>query len=129
MTNSLGLFVREQLRLLGWTRATLQERSGLDEWTIEAILEAPVLPEWPEPHAMLAIARALGLPVREIVLQSAQATGLNVLTPLNPTETLMLASSEELMGEVRRRLALGARTGQYLSSVAGSYDELDSPSA
>ena len=129
MTNSLGIFVGEQLRLLGWTRATLHQRTGIDEWTLEAILEAPVLPEWPEPHVMLAIAGALGLPVREIVLQAAQGSGLSVLTPLNPTETLMLASSEELMAEVRRRLALGARTGQYLSSVAGSYDELDTPSA
>lgn len=129
MTNSLGTFVREQMRLLGWTRETLQERTGLDEWTLEAVLDAPVLPEWPEPHAMIALARALGLPVREIVLQSAQGCGLHVLAPLNPTETLMLASSEELMREVRRRLALGARTGQYIASPSGAYGDVDAQSA
>jgi hypothetical protein len=129
VTNSLGTFVREQLRLLGWTRDTLQERSGVDEWTLEAILDAPVLPEWPEPAAMLGLARALGLPVREIVLQAAQGCGLHVLTPLNPTETVMLASNEELMREVRRRLALGARTGQYIASATGAYGDLDAQSA
>ena len=129
MTNTLGTFIQEQLRLLGWTRDTLQDRTGLDEWTLEAILDAPVLCEWPEPSAMIALARAFGLPVREIVLQAAQGCGLHVLTPLTPTETVMLASSEELMREVRRRLALGARTGQYIASRAGAYGDLDAQSA
>jgi hypothetical protein len=128
VTNSLGTFIREQMRLLGWTRPMLVERTGLDEWTLETVLDAPVLPEWPEPHAMIALARAFSLPVREIVLQSAQGCGLHVLGPLNPTETLMLASSEELMKEVRRRLALGAKTGQYIASAAGVGD-LDAQSA
>ena len=129
MTNSLGVFVHEQMRLLGWSRAALVERTGLDEWTLEAILDAPILPEWPEPHAVLALARAFSLPVREVVLQAAQGCGLNVVGPLNPTETLMLASSEELMREVRRRLALGARTGQYLASPTGALGDLDAQSA
>ena len=116
MTNSLGTFVREQMCLLGWSRETLLERTALDEWTVEAILDAPVLPEWPEPHALRALARALNLPVREVVLQAAQGSGLDVLAPLSPTETLLLASNEDLMKEVRRRLALGARTGQYIAS-------------
>ena len=119
MTNSLGTFVHEQMRLLGWSRETLLHRTALDEWTVEAILDAPVLPEWPEPQAMIALARAFNLPVREVVLQAAQGCGLHVLAPLNPTETLMLASNEDLMREVRRRLALGARTGQYIASPAG----------
>jgi len=129
VTNSLGTFVREQMRLLGWSRPGLVERTGLDELTLEAILDAPVLPEWPEPSVMIALARALSLPVREIVLQAAQGCGLHVVGPLNPTETLMLASSEELMKEVRRRLALGARTGQYLASPSGAMGDLDAQSA
>ena len=119
MTNSLGTFVLEQMRLLGWSRETLMQRTALDEWTLEAILDAPVLPEWPEPRAMAALARELNLPVRELVLQAAQGCGLDVLAPLSPTETLMLASNEDLMKEVRRRLALGARTGHYISSPSG----------
>ncbi|MDU0313444.1 hypothetical protein RKE38_07080 [Phycicoccus sp. M110.8] len=119
MTNSLGTFVLEQMRLLGWSRETLMQRTALDEWTLEAILDSPVLPEWPEPRAMAALARELNLPVRELVLQAAQGCGLDVLAPLSPTETLMLASNEDLMREVRRRLALGARTGQYIASPSG----------
>jgi hypothetical protein len=127
VTNSLGTFVREQLELLGWTRDVLAEATGLDPWTLEAILDAPALPEWPEPHAMMALARALNLPVREIVLQSAQGCGLDVLGPLNPTETLQLASSEELMREVRRRLTLGISAGQL--TATGSVGDLDAQSA
>ena len=129
MTNSLGTFVHEQMRLVGWTRPTLVERSGLDAGTLEAILDAPVLAEWPEPSVMVALARALNLPLREVVLQAAQGCGLDVVGPLNPTETLMLASSEELMNEVRRRLTLGARTGQYLGSPSGAMGDLDAQSA
>ncbi|MFC8502699.1 hypothetical protein ACFUC1_10075 [Pedococcus sp. NPDC057267] len=119
MTNSLGSFVLEHMHRLGLSRETLQQRTALDAWTLEAILDSPVLPEWPEPRAMAALARELGLPVRELVLQAAQGSGLDVLAPLSPLETLMLASNEDLMKEVRRRLALGARTGQYIASPSG----------
>ena len=116
MINSFGRFVDEQLTLLGWSRDDLAERSGLDDWTVAGLLDSPVLSEWPEPDVMLALARAFSLPVREVVLRAAEGCGLHVTGPLNPAETILLATNEELMREVRRRLALGARTGQYLSS-------------
>lgn len=117
MTNSLGSFLQEQLRVLGWSRATLATRTGLDEWTLEGILDSPVLPEWPQPDEMLALSRALCVSVREIALRSAEGCGLSVLGGIEHTEAVLLASNDELMREVRRRLALGARTGQYITSA------------
>jgi hypothetical protein len=117
VTNSLGTFLQEQLRVLGWSRATLATRTGLDEWTLEGILDSPVLPEWPQPDEMLALSRALCVSTREIVLRTAEGSGLSVLGGIEHTEAVLLATNDELMREVRRRLALGARTGQYLTSA------------
>jgi hypothetical protein len=115
--NSLGVFLQEQLRVLGWTRATLALRSGLDEWTLEGILDSPVLPEWPQPDDMIGLSRALCVSVREITLRAAEGCGLKVMGGIDHNEVLMLATNDELMREVRRRLALGARTGSYLTST------------
>ena len=123
--NSLGTFLQEQLRVLGWSRATLATRTGLDEWTLEGILDSPVLPEWPQPDDMLALSRALCVSVREIALRAAEGSGLSVMGGIDHDEALMLATNDELMREVRRRLALGARTGQYLTST-GQQVGLDS---
>ena len=124
MINSLGIFLQEQLRVLGWSRATLAMRSGLDEWTLEGILDSPVLPEWPQPDDMIGLSRALCVSVREITLRAAEGCGLKVMGGIDHNEVLMLATNDELMREVRRRLALGARTGQYLTS-AGQQVDLD----
>ena len=117
MINSHGVFLQEQLRVLGWSRATLAARSGVDEWTIEGILESPILPEWPQPDDMVGLSRALCISVREITLRAAEGCGLSVLGGIEHNEAVMLATNDELMREVRRRLALGARTGQYLSNA------------
>jgi hypothetical protein len=127
--NSLGTFVQEQMTMLGWDRETLAERSGLDRWTVEGILDLPHLASWPEPDEMQALADALAMPVREVVLRAAQASGLDVYGPLNPTETLQLASNEDLTAEVRRRLALGAVTGGYLAGPGRRADAHRTPSA
>lgn len=117
MTNSLGTFLQAQLRVLGWNRATLATRTGLDEWTLEGILDSAVLPEWPQPDEMLALSRALCISVREIVLRSAEGSGLAVMGGIDHPEAVLLATNDELMREVRRRLALGAQTGQYITSA------------
>ncbi|WP_270886923.1 hypothetical protein [Pedococcus sp. 5OH_020] len=118
MTNSLGLFVQEQMSHFGWSRDMLAQRACLDEWTLEAILDAPVLAEWPDNQTILALARVFSVPVREVVLRSAEANGLHVTSALSTTETVLLASNDELIREMRRRLALGARMGGYPTSVA-----------
>jgi len=113
--NSLGSYVQDQMGLLGWSRVALVERSGLDDWQLETILEQPVLVEWPSPEVLLSLAKAFNVSVREVVMRAAQGSGLHVDEGLSPAETLHLISNEELMREVRRRLALGAATGQYLA--------------
>lgn len=116
MINSLGSYVQDQLTLLGWSRIALVERSGIDDWQLEDILEAPVLAEWPSPEVLLSLARAFSVPVRDVVLRAAQGSGLHVEVGLSPAEALPLIGNEDLMREVRRRLALGAATGAYLAS-------------
>ena len=116
MSNSLGEFVRDQLAALGWSRAQLVVRSGLDPFELEAILDSPVLAEWPRPETLMGLARVFRLPVREVVMQAAEGCGLGVRGAAPDVHTLSLTSNEDLMREVRRRLALGAATGGSLTS-------------
>lgn len=118
MSNSLGLFVQEQMTLFGWSRDVLADRSGLDRWTLEAILDAPALPEWPDNRTIVALARAFSLPVRDVVLHAAEATGLPVSGVSSAQDDVALVTNEDLIREMRRRLALGARMGGYLASVS-----------
>jgi hypothetical protein len=122
VTNSLGSFVQEQMRLLGWTRDALVERSGVDRWEIEAILESPTLPEWPSPSVMLSLARTFNVSVREVALVSAEGVGLHVAATSDPVGAMSHLSNEELMREVRRRLSLGASTGGYLTNPSSFVD-------
>ena len=125
VTNSLGSFVQEQMRLLGWSRDALVERSGLDRWELEGILESPTLPEWPTPSVMLTLAKTFGVSVREIALVSAEGCGLYVAATSDPVAAMSHLSNEELMREVRRRLSLGAATGGYLTNP-GAFVESES---
>jgi hypothetical protein len=120
--NRLGVFVQDQMDVLGWDRAVLAERTGMDKWMLATILDSHVLAGSPDTDDILALARAFSMPVREIVLRAAEGCGLHVMAPLSPTETLLLASNDELMSELRRRLALGARTGGYLAAPATRWD-------
>jgi hypothetical protein len=116
VSNSLGEFVSDQLAALGWSRARLVVLSGLDPFELEAILDSPVLDQWPRPEVLLGLARVFQLPVRELVMHAAEGCGLAVRAAAPDVHTLSLTSNEELMREVRRRLALGAATGGYLTS-------------
>ena len=116
MTNSLGSYVQEQMGLLGWSREALVERSGLDRYEAEAILDSPVLMQWPEPEVMLSIARAFNVELRDVVLHSARACGLHVEVIPDHVESVSTIPNDELMREVRRRLVLGAATGGYLAN-------------
>lgn len=122
MINSFGAFVQEQMDLLGWSRAVLSERTGIDQWMIATILDSHVLAGSPDTDDIRVLSCAFSMPVREVVLRAAEGCGLQVMAPMNPTETLLLATNDELMGELRRRLALGARTGGYLAAPAQRWD-------
>lgn len=116
MTNSLGSYLQDQMSLLGWSREALVERSGLDRYEVEAILDSPVLMQWPEPEVMLSLARAFNVELRDVVLHSARACGLHVELTSEPLDSVSLVPNDELMREVRRRLTLGAATGGYLAN-------------
>lgn len=115
--NSLGGFVQGQMAVLGWSRAALVERSGLAEWEVDALMDEGTLADWPAPHVVLALARAFQRPILEIVVHAAQGCGLHVEPDHSRHTTVTMASNEELLREVRRRLALGAATGSYLTAA------------
>lgn len=120
VTNSLGRYVQEQMGLLGWSREVVVERSGLDRRDLDAILEAPVLPELPEPTVMQSLASTFDVTLREVVLHAARACGLNVDAKAETADAVQRVGNEALMREVRRRLALGAATGGYLATRSES---------
>lgn len=122
MTNSLGRYVQEQMGLLGWSREALVERSGIDGRDVDIILEAPVLVHWPKPTVLQSLATTLDVPVSEIVLQAARGCGLDVDARAHTPEPVRQLGNEALMREVRRRLALGAAAGGYLSTQAPPVD-------
>ena len=115
--NSLGGFVQEQMALLGWSRAALVERSGLADWEVDALTDDGVLGDWPAPHVVLALSQAFHVPVRDVVLHAARGCGLHVELDRSTVTAVSMASNEELLREVRRRLALGAATGSYLAAA------------
>jgi hypothetical protein len=114
--NALGSYLQDQMDLLGWSRATLVARSRVDPLELDAVLDASVLAEWPQPQTPMGLARVFRVPVREVVMYAAEGCGLGVLSTMPGVHTLSLTSNEDLMREVRRRLALGAATGGYLTS-------------
>jgi hypothetical protein len=120
--NSLGGFVQEQLVLLGWSRAALVERSGLADWEVDALVADGVLADWPAPHVVLALAQAFHVPVRDVVLHAARGCGLHVEPDASPFSVISTATNEELLREVRRRLALGAATGSYLAAANNRFE-------
>lgn len=116
MTNSLGRYVQGQLGLLGLSREALAEHAGIDSHELDTILESPLLARWPDPAVMASLARTLGVEVRDVVLNTARACGLEVDAVAETAVSVEQVGNEALMCEVRRRLALGAAVGGYLST-------------
>lgn len=115
--NSLGAYVREEMAWRGWDFAELRARTGLAEEELLSLFVGERLADWPSARVVHALGHALRMSSRELVLLAAQAAGLSV-EPQSEAETTALSevSNEVLMRELRRRLALGASTGGYLSS-------------
>jgi hypothetical protein len=114
--NALGSYLQDQMDLLGWSRATLVARSGMDAEQLDTVLDSSMLAEWPSPETLIGLARVFSVPVREVVMYAAEGCGLGVRSTAPAVHTLSLTSNEDLMREVRRRLALGAATGGYLTT-------------
>jgi hypothetical protein len=90
------------------------------------ILNKDWLADWPSSQVIDALARALHVPARELVLRAAEACGLSVEEE-GPGAGLLDSSNEDLMRELRRRLALGASAGNYLATSSSPWLSLVTP--
>jgi hypothetical protein len=116
--NSLGRYVRDEMAWRDWTLGDLAANAGLTEDELLPLFEGSTMIDWPSSRVISALARALRVPSRELVLQAADGCGLTVERDSASVE-LVRATNEELMRELRRRLALGATTGAYLATATG----------
>jgi len=124
--NRLGAYVQAEMDWRGWTLTDLTKAAGLDESDLMPILARDWLADWPSSQVIDAVARALHVPARELVLRAAEACGLAV-DEEGPGATLVDSSNEELMRELRRRLALGASAGNYLTTASSPWLSLVAP--
>lgn len=124
--NRLGAYVRAEMEWRNWTLTDLTKGTGLDESDLLPILSKDWLADWPSSQVIDAIARALHVPARELVLRAAEACGLSVEDE-GTAAGLLDSSNEELMRELRRRLALGASSGNYLATGSSPWLALVAP--
>jgi transcriptional regulator with XRE-family HTH domain len=124
--NRLGTFVRAEMDLRSWTLTDLTRGTGLDESDLMPILSKDWLADWPSSQVIDALARALHVPARELVLRAAEACGLSVEEE-GQVAGLADSSNEDLMRELRRRLALGASAGNYLATASSPWLSLVAP--
>lgn len=130
--NSLGAYLREEMAWHDWDFRELLAQTGLEENDVLSAFQSAPLAEWPSPQVITALARALDVPVRDLVLRTAEASGLAVeeqashdaqtipvpavLDAVAVCPALADVNNEDLMRELRRRLALGASTGGFLTT-------------
>jgi lambda repressor-like predicted transcriptional regulator len=126
--NRLGAYVQAEMDWRGWTLSDLTKAAGLDESDVMPILSREWLADWPSSQVVDAVARALQVPARELVLRAAEACGLSIAEK-GPVASIADSSNEELMRELRRRLALGASAGNYLTTTSSPWLSLVAPRA
>jgi transcriptional regulator with XRE-family HTH domain len=124
--NRLGAYVRAEMADREWALSDLTRGTGLDESDLMPILSKDWLADWPSSQVIDALARALHVPARELVLRAAEACGLSVDLEAS-ADGLADASNEQLMRELRRRLALGASAGNYLATAPSPWLSLVAP--
>jgi hypothetical protein len=118
--NALAGYLYAELRAYGWGVDDLAARSELPRATILSLLDpAEERSMLPDPDTVRAVADALGVERTELVLAAARACGLATVRAGRPEPTLRTATNAELIRELRRRLASGARAGALLSQQRG----------
>jgi hypothetical protein len=115
--NSLGRYVHSEMAWRDWSLSDLAAHAGLAEDDLLPLFNAGPLADWPSSRVISALADALRVPSRELVLQAAEGCGLPVQAETVGAE-LVRASNAELLQELRRRLAMGADAGGHLSTSA-----------
>jgi hypothetical protein len=110
--NALAGYLYRHLRDNGWSIDDLVRRSGLSPAGVRTLLDptAEELSGLPDRDTVVALARALGVPRTEVVLKAAEACGLATGRMPYEAPTLHTATNHQLVRELRRRLAQGARS-------------------
>ena len=129
--NSLGTYIRDEMERRQWALGDLTRWASLDEADLLPLFDPDPLPDLPSSRVIHELADALGVSVQAMVLRCAEACGLPLERESvgataegrqgragvdDVATALSSVSNEELMRELRRRLALGASTGSYLAS-------------
>jgi lambda repressor-like predicted transcriptional regulator len=110
--NALAGYLYGQLRAKGWGVDDLASRSGLSRATILSLLDpAEERSMLPDCITVEAVATALEVDRTEVVLAAAEACGLAIARADRPEPTLRTATNAQLIRELRRRLATGAKAG------------------
>jgi hypothetical protein len=130
--NELGVLVERGLRAKGWALGEMLLRADLSADAAFRLFGQARLPQMPSQATIAALAGALDLPYREVVMAAAAACGVATTPAGGRDVTLSQVTHEELLrelrrrsfqdrrqGEARRRLAHLALAGQALSQDAG----------
>ncbi len=113
--NVFSTYVRSLMADRNLTMRQLAERSGLPESGFSAFLGGDALAELPPVRVIQGFAAAFGIPTSVLADKAIEACGL--MSPgTRAAEAMSSLSNDDLLREVRRRLALGAAAGGYLSS-------------
>jgi hypothetical protein len=119
--NALAGYLYGQLRSLEWGVDELATRSGLSRSTILSLLDpAEERSVLPDSSTVVALAAALGVDRKELVLAAAEACGLATARANRPEPTLRTATNAQLIRELRRRLASGAKAGTLPRQQVGA---------
>jgi hypothetical protein len=116
--NCLGALVREEMAWRDWDLAELAARTSLSEDELLRLFDGERLADWPSSRVVHALGQAFRIPTQDLVLLAAQACGLAVEREA-PRADLATVGNEDLMRELRRRLVLGASTGNYMTTKRG----------
>jgi len=105
--NELGVLVEDRLEAKAWTLADLLGRVDIGAEEALGLFGPARLARIPDRSTILALAHALDVPYREVVLAAAAACGVAITPAGGRDVSLSEATHEQLLRELRRRLVVG----------------------
>jgi hypothetical protein len=107
MANELGTVIENRLRDKGWSISRFTLESGVSADLVAGLIGPEQLPSMPDEQTLVRLSEVLDLPFRQLVIAAAVACGIPRNQEGEPTFALRLATNEELLKELRRRLVRG----------------------
>jgi transcriptional regulator with XRE-family HTH domain len=107
MANELGALIEDRLRERGWTVARFTLESGVSAEVVANLLGPQQLDALPDQATLTRLSNALDVPYRQLVVAAGVACGLPKNQEDEPTFVLRFVTNQELINELRRRLAQG----------------------